>query len=81
MSLEWGDQAVRCEASRQHRRLPADQVACLVVALALYRHQSISEVQDDRDLALRDLYTLRVIKNATAQSPAAPGCGAAAGFA
>jgi Insertion element 4 transposase N-terminal len=34
--------------------LPAEQAVWLVVALALYRYQSISEVVDDLDLALPD---------------------------
>ena len=40
----------------------------LVVALALYRHQSISEVVDDLDLALPDAQTPFVSKSAVAQA-------------
>ena len=32
--------------SIRHRRLPAEQVVWLMVALALHRHQSIGEVLD-----------------------------------
>jgi hypothetical protein len=47
--------------------LPAEQVVWLVVALALYRHQSISEVVDDLELALPDLQAPFVSKSAVAQ--------------
>ena len=48
LPFEWIERAVRHsgKASIRHRRLPAEQVVWLVVALALYRHQSISEVLD-----------------------------------
>lgn len=39
-------------ASIRRRRLPAEQAIWLVVALALYRHQSASEVVDALDIAL-----------------------------
>ncbi|SFB32397.1 Insertion element 4 transposase N-terminal, partial [Collimonas sp. OK607] len=54
MPVEWIEQAVqRTDAtSIRHRRLPAEQVVWLMVALALYRHKSISEVLDDLGLAL-----------------------------
>lgn len=50
---KWIEQAVQetCKASIRRRRLPAEQVGWLDIALALYRHQSISEVVDDLDLA------------------------------
>lgn len=50
----WVEQAVHATgmARLRHRRLPAEQVVWLVTALALYRHQSISEIVDDLDLAL-----------------------------
>ncbi|WP_402720308.1 IS4 family transposase [Janthinobacterium rivuli] len=70
LPIEWVEQAVRYtgKASIRHRRLPAEQVVWLVVALALYRHQSISEVLDDLDLALPDLQTPCVSKSAIAQA-------------
>lgn len=48
LPYEWIEQAVAYtgKASIRKRRLPAEQVAWLVIALALYRHQSISEVVD-----------------------------------
>jgi hypothetical protein len=49
LPYEWIERAVAYtgKASIRHRRLPAEQVVWLVVGLALYRHQSISEVVDD----------------------------------
>jgi hypothetical protein len=60
--------AYRGKASIRQRRLPAEQVVWLVVALALYRHQSISDVVDDLDLALPDLQAPFVSKSAVAQA-------------
>jgi hypothetical protein len=70
LSYEWIEQAVayRGKASIRQRRLPAEQVVWLVVALALYRHQSISDVVDDLDLALPDLQAPFVSKSAVAQA-------------
>lgn len=66
----WIEQAVGYtgKASIRKRRLPAEQVAWLVIALALYRHQSISEVVDDLDLALPDATSPFVSKSAVAQA-------------
>lgn len=44
--------AEKGKASIRHRRLPAEQVVWLVIALALYRHHSIAEVLAELDLAL-----------------------------
>ncbi|WP_334188686.1 IS4 family transposase [Noviherbaspirillum sp.] len=70
LPYEWIEQAVTYtgKASIRQRRLPAEQVVWLVVALALYRHQSISEVVDDLDLALPDMHTPFVSKSAVAQA-------------
>lgn len=70
LPCEWIEQAVAYtgKASIRQRRLPAEQVVWLVVALALYRHQSISEVVDDLDLALPDAQTPFVSKSAVAQA-------------
>ena len=70
LPCEWIEQAVAYtgKASIRQRRLPAEQVVWLVVALALYRHQSISEVVDDLDLALPDLQAPFVSKSAVAQA-------------
>jgi hypothetical protein len=59
LPVEWIEQAVqRTDAtSIRHRRLPAEQVVWLMVALALYRHKSISEVLDDMGLAVPDSQT------------------------
>ena len=70
MPVEWIEQAVqRTEAtSIRRRRLPAEQVVWLMVALALYRHKSISEVLDDLGLAVPDSQTPFVSKSAAAQA-------------
>jgi hypothetical protein len=70
LPYEWIEQAVAYtgKASIRQRRLPAEQVVWLVVALALYRHQSISEVVDDLDLALPDAQAPFVSKSAVAQA-------------
>lgn len=70
LPYEWIERAVAYtgKASIRQRRLPAEQVVWLVIALALYRHQSISEVVDDLDLALPDLDAPFVSKSAVAQA-------------
>jgi len=70
LPYEWIERAVEYtgKASIRKRRLPAEQVVWLVVALALYRHQSISEVVDDLDLALPDKQASFVSKSAVAQA-------------
>lgn len=70
LPVEWIKQAVlRTDAtSIRHRRLPAEQVVWLMVALALYRHKSISEVLDDLGLALPDSQSPFVSKSAAAQA-------------
>jgi hypothetical protein len=70
LPVEWIEQAVqRTDAtSIRHRRLPAEQVVWLIVALALYRHKSISEVLDDLGLAVPDAQTPFVSKSAAAQA-------------
>lgn len=70
LPYEWIAQAVAYtgKASIRQRRLPAEQVVWLVIALALYRHQSISEVVDDLDLALPDMQAPFVSKSAVAQA-------------
>ena len=70
LPYEWIEQAISYtgKASIRQRRLPAEQVVWLVVALALYRHQSISEVLDNLDLALPDSQAPFVSKSAVAQA-------------
>ncbi|WP_300749697.1 IS4 family transposase [Janthinobacterium sp.] len=70
LPVDWIEQAVqRTEAtSIRHRRLPAEQVVWLMVALALYRHKSISEVLDDLGLAIPAPQTPFISKSAAAQA-------------
>jgi hypothetical protein len=70
LPVEWIEEAVRSTdaTSIRHRRLPAEQVVWLMVALALYRHQSISEVLDTLGLAVPDAQTPFVSKSAAAQA-------------
>ncbi|MEM5406468.1 transposase domain-containing protein, partial [Paraburkholderia unamae] len=55
-------------ASIRRRRLPAEQVVWLVIALAMYRHWSISEVLDSLDLALPNEAAPFVSKSAVVQA-------------
>lgn len=57
LPYEWIEAALaeQGRASIRHRRLPAQQVVWLVIALALYRHRSIGEVLAELDLALPDV--------------------------
>jgi hypothetical protein len=66
----WIERAVQASgsASVRRRRLPAQQVVWLVIALALYRHQSISEVVDELDLALPTPDASFVSKSAITQA-------------
>jgi hypothetical protein len=70
LPYEWVEQAVQNTESTsiRHRRLPAEQVVWLMVALALYRHKSIGEVLDDLGLAVPDTQTPFVSKSAAAQA-------------
>ncbi len=70
LPYEWIEQAIQNteSVSIRHRRLPAEQVVWLMVALALYRHKSIGEVLDDLGLAVPDAQTPFVSKSAAAQA-------------
>jgi hypothetical protein len=70
LPYEWIESAVHASgcASVRRRRLPAQQVVWLVIALALYRHQSISEVVDELDLALPAADASFVSKSAVSQA-------------
>lgn len=70
LPYEWVEQAVfyTGAASIRKRRLPAEQVVWLVIALALYRHRSIGEVLDDLELALPDAQVPYVSKSAASQA-------------
>ncbi|QVN18278.1 IS4 family transposase [Burkholderia pyrrocinia] len=67
---EWIAHAVEATgvASIRRRRLPAEQVVWLVIALAMYRHWSINEVLDSLDLALPNEAVPFVSKSAVAQA-------------
>lgn len=54
LPTDWVEAALadQGKASIRHRRLPAQQVVWLVIALALYRHRSVGEVLAELDLAL-----------------------------
>jgi hypothetical protein len=56
------------KASIRHRRLPAQQVVWLVIALALYRHKSVKEIVDTLDLALPELADRCITSSATTQA-------------
>ncbi len=55
-------------ASIRRRRLPAEQVVWLTIALALYRHQSMPEVLATLDLALPSTSQHAVSKSAVTQA-------------
>lgn len=55
-------------ASVRKRKLPAPQVIWLVIALAMYRHQSMAQVVADLDLALPDEINPDIAKSALTQA-------------
>jgi hypothetical protein len=57
LPFEWVEAALaeHGKASIRRRRLPAQQVVWLVIALALYRHRSVADVVAELDLALPDM--------------------------
>ncbi|OHX18365.1 transposase [Chromobacterium amazonense] len=60
--------AVTGKARVRRRKLPAEQVVWLVIALAMYRHQSIPEVVAHLDLALPDEVNPDIAKSALTQA-------------
>jgi hypothetical protein len=70
LPYEWIEHAVRATgtASLRRRRLPSEQVVWLVIALAMHRHWSISEVLDGLDLALPSEDAPFVSKSAVTQA-------------
>ena len=66
----WIDNAIRStdKASLRRRRLPAEKVVFLVIALALYRQYSASEVVDELDIALPKMDGAFVSKSAITQA-------------
>ncbi len=67
---QWITQALAATgtASVRKRKLPAQQVIWLVIALAMYRHQSIAQVVADLDLALPDEVNPDIAKSALTQA-------------
>lgn len=70
LPLAWIEEALAATgtASIRRRRLPAEQVVWLVIALALYRHQSMPEVLATLDLALPSTSDHAVSKSAVTQA-------------
>lgn len=70
LDVEWIAQALAItgKASVRKRKLPAEQVVWLVIALALYRHQSIAEVAAHLDLALPNAVNPDIAKSALTQA-------------
>jgi hypothetical protein len=70
LPLAWIEQSLKATgtASIRRRRLPAEQVVWLVIALALYRHQSMPEVLATLDLALPSSVESAVSKSAVTQA-------------
>jgi hypothetical protein len=76
LPVAWIEQALAATGTasiRRARRLPVEQVVWLVIALALYRHQSMPEVLATLDLALPAASEGAVSKSAVTQSPATSG--------
>lgn len=70
LPFEWIEDALAYtgKASIRQRRLPAEQVVWLVIALALYRHRSIRQVIAELDLALPDMSERFVTASAVSQA-------------
>ncbi len=67
---EWIERALGYtgKASIRQRRLPAQQVVWLVIALALYRHRSVRQIVAELDFALPDLDERCVTDSAVTQA-------------
>lgn len=70
LPTEWIEQALAYtgRASIRQRRLPAQQVVWLVIALALYRHRSVRQMPAELDLALPDSRDACVTDSAATQA-------------
>lgn len=70
LPYEWVEAALVAndKASIRLRRLPAQQVVWLVIALALYRHMSVKEIVDSLDLALPEVADRCITSSATTQA-------------
>jgi Insertion element 4 transposase N-terminal/Transposase DDE domain len=70
LPCEWVEAALAAsdKATIRQRRLPAQQVVWLVIALALYRRKSVKEIVDTLDLALPELADRCITSSATTQA-------------
>jgi hypothetical protein len=70
LPVEWIESALSYtgKASIRQRRLPAEQVVWLVIALAIYRHRSVRQVLGELELALPDLKDTCVTDSAVTQA-------------
>lgn len=70
LPYEWVEAALAAndKASIRQRRLPAQQVVWLVIALALYRHKSVKDIVDSLDLAMPGLSNRCITSSATTQA-------------
>ena len=70
LPYEWVEAALVAsgKASIRQRRLPAQQVVWLVIALALYRQKSVKEIVDSLDLAMPELADRCITSSATTQA-------------
>lgn len=70
LPVEWIESALGYtgKASIRHRRLPAEQVVWLVIALAIYRHRSVRQLIGELDLALPDLGDTCITDSAVTQA-------------
>lgn len=70
LPVEWIEAALAScgKASIRKRRLPAQQVVWLVIALALYRRLPVKEIVDALDLALSDVDERCITSSATTQA-------------
>lgn len=70
LPVDWVEAALVAsdKASIRQRRLPAQQVVWLVIALALYRNKSVKEIVDTLDLAMPELAERCITSSATTQA-------------
>ena len=70
MPTQWIESALGYtgKASIRHRRLPAEQVVWLVIALAIYRHRSIRQLLGELNFALPDLHDTCLTDSAVTQA-------------
>jgi hypothetical protein len=70
LPTEWIESALSYagRASIRHRRLPAEQVVWLVIALAIYRHRSVRQLLGELDFALPDIKDTCITDSAVTQA-------------